>query len=273
MLPRNVQQGYSGLSDRDSSHDATATYAMPSCTTGGALKRTASCSSGRFLQTSWPFDGIERVEPSGEIAEEQQLPAVAGRRDDRRSNRTVGLERPLQAARVGAQRMHHAAGAADEHLPADHRRLRERGDVAVEAECPFQLQLRHLRGGQAGERGGSESRVVARRTPAVPDRRAASVERDRSVAAERRCRRRRVAAGLAEKSRPPPRARRGAADRRWSSSRRSPACAECASTVIALQRVDARRPAVGGTLVARGAAALIDRFAGRALGRRPLWPT
>src|SRR5215204_7044827 len=56
MLPLNVQHGYSGLSDRDSSHEATATYAMPSCTTGGALKRTASWSSGRFLHTSCPFD-------------------------------------------------------------------------------------------------------------------------------------------------------------------------------------------------------------------------
>ena len=53
-LPRNVQHGYSGFSARDSSHDDAPMYATPSTTRGGALRRTASCSSGRLRQTSFP---------------------------------------------------------------------------------------------------------------------------------------------------------------------------------------------------------------------------
>ena len=158
------------------------------------------------------------------------MPAVERRRDDRGADRPVGLERPLQAAGVGAQRVHHAAGAADEHLIADHRRLRERRDVALEAERPFQLQLRHLIGGQTGERGRRESRVVARRAPAVPGRTRCEVDeptdRSRQNAAGRGPR---LARQACRGTSPPPRARRGAADRRWSSSRRSRACAGCAS--------------------------------------------
>ena len=54
-LPRKVQHGYSGFSERVSSHEAAGMYAMPSWTTGGALRRTASCSSGLFRQNSLPL--------------------------------------------------------------------------------------------------------------------------------------------------------------------------------------------------------------------------
>ena len=61
------------------------------------------------------------------------------RSGDRRSHRTIGLEGPFQAAVLRAHRLDGSAGAADEHMAIEHRRLRVGGDVALEGECPFEL--------------------------------------------------------------------------------------------------------------------------------------
>ncbi len=162
--------------------------------------------------------------------------------------------------------MHHTASAADEHLVANHRWLREGGDIAVESKRPLELQLRHLCRTETGERGGSKASVVARGTPAVPGKGVIGTQRDRSIAAERRCRRRCIASGLAEKGRDGlafvvaqligdghHRAKiQGAQDPRGGHR---------------LERVDARGPAVRWLVVTCGAAALIDRVARRTLGR------
>ena len=170
---------------------------------------------------------IERVEPSGQVAKQEQLPAVGRRGDDGRANRAVGLKGPLQAARIGAQRIHHTAGAADEHLLPDHSRLRKGGDVAIEAECPFQLQARHLISGETSQRGRGKARVVAGRTPAIPQRSAANVDRDGVGRDRTRLPAVAYSRQACRENSPRPRARRGAADTRSSSSRRSRGCAEC----------------------------------------------
>ena len=71
MLPRNVQQGYSGLSERDSSHDATGMYAS-----AVVHDRRRAQADGLVLLGALPPHqlarrGIERVEPAREVAEQQ----------------------------------------------------------------------------------------------------------------------------------------------------------------------------------------------------------
>ena len=112
---------------------------------------------GTLAPNQLAVGGIERVEPAGQIAEEQHVTAVERRRDDAGANRAVGLKHPLEAAGRGAQRVHEPAGAPDEHLVADDRRLAERGDVTVEAERPLQLQPWHLARRQLRQFGRHET--------------------------------------------------------------------------------------------------------------------
>ncbi len=53
----------------------------------------------------------------------------------------------MQTAGSGVDRMNDAASTAHEHRAVDDRRRRERRDVAVEAECPLQLQASHVGSG------------------------------------------------------------------------------------------------------------------------------
>ena len=64
--------------------------------------------------------------------------------------------------------MNHSARAADEQHPVQHGRLRERCDVAVERERPFQLESSNGIGRQAGHIAGLEASVRVRWTPTVP---------------------------------------------------------------------------------------------------------
>ena len=169
MLPRNVQQAYSGLSERDSSHEATGTSARPSWMTGGALSRTDSCSSGRCFHSCLPVARVEGVEPAGQVAEQQDVSAVHRGGDDRRSDRAGRLIRPLQAAAVGAQRV-------------DRRRRRCRRtpgrrspSAAPNAEMSPSKPNAHFsfsRGtslaDEPGQRRRHEAGVVASGAPAVP---------------------------------------------------------------------------------------------------------
>src|SRR5258706_15910350 len=53
-LPRKVQQGYSGSTERVSSHDAAGTNTTPVSTAGGAVRGAASCGSARLVQSCLP---------------------------------------------------------------------------------------------------------------------------------------------------------------------------------------------------------------------------
>lgn len=145
-----------------------------------------------------PGGGVERVKPPGEIAEHQQVASLERRGDDRRADRAVGLERPLQASGVGAHRVHDAAGATDEDLIADHRRLGKRRDVPFETERPFQLQARDLLDCQPGANAGNEARVVSLGTPSIPRGHRHVAERHAAIGAVRLRPRTGLAAGLAE---------------------------------------------------------------------------
>ena len=91
--------------------------------------------------------------------------------------------------RVCAHGVHDAGGAADEDVAVDHGGLRERRDVAVEAEGPPQLQLRDLIGAEAGRGLRLKAGVAGAGTPAVPGDRRLHRQPDRAIRAERRRRR------------------------------------------------------------------------------------
>ena len=111
---------------------------------------------------------LERIEPARLIAERQRVFRSNPGRHDRRANRPVGLEGPLDATRSGPQGMDHAAGAPDEHLAVDDGRLRKRRHVAVESERPSQLQSPHLVDAQASRVSGLKTSVCRARAPPVP---------------------------------------------------------------------------------------------------------
>jgi hypothetical protein len=128
--------------------------------------------------------GVDRVEPAGEIAEQQCVTTTCDwRHHDRGTHGTGRLEYPLEAAALRAHRVHEAAGAADEDLIVDHGRRRERRHVAREAERPFEFQLRHTIGGESCARG-LKARVARRRAPPVPRGFGCCGEPHRSIGAE-----------------------------------------------------------------------------------------
>src|SRR5205085_2476163 len=71
----------------------------------------------------------------------------------------VRLEKPLDAAARGAERVDAAPWAADEHAAADDCRLCVRLEIAGKAEGPLQFQLRHIGGVEASGARVGEARV------------------------------------------------------------------------------------------------------------------
>src|SRR5271167_3912468 len=108
-----------------------------------------------------------------------------GNHDHGRANSPTGVVSPLDAAALGTQSVDGAAGAADENLPVEKRRKRQRVDVAFVPEGPLQLQVPHLVDGQPSDVGRLETSVIALRAPAVPDEFGLVVDGDSAVLAER----------------------------------------------------------------------------------------
>ena len=98
-------------------------------------------------------DCVDAVDHRAQIAEvgrrvRGRIRSITDR--DRRAHAAVGLECPVHAAVLQPQREHAPRSAADEHAIAGDGRIRGRGVLAVEPERPFQLQVRRLRGREAG---------------------------------------------------------------------------------------------------------------------------
>ena len=124
-----------------------------------------------------PFAGarVERVHVRAAVADIDYVALRVGARQrihhHRRTHAALGLDRPVQAAGLGVDRINPPLERAHEHPPADHGRLRG-PEIHGQAEYPFHLEPRHVLGTQAGRRRGLEARVEIIHAPAVPLRRA-----------------------------------------------------------------------------------------------------
>ena len=103
----------------------------------------------------------------------EDAPARGALAADRADHRRVAddralLERPVDAAGPGVERVDVAVVAARKHAARYDRRLRVVRHPLGEAERPLQLQLRHVRGGQARRCGGLEPGVREIVAPSVP---------------------------------------------------------------------------------------------------------
>src|SRR5262245_33850502 len=78
------------------------------------------------------------------------------------------MEDPTDASGLSGEGVYHPTCAPDKQIPAQDRRLREGGDVAIVAERPFQPQILRLVRCQLGHFARLESRVRRRWTPPVP---------------------------------------------------------------------------------------------------------
>src|SRR5579885_3503959 len=162
-LPRNVQQAYSGLLARVSSHDAAGMKTMPLACAAVPVSRVDSCASGLFFHNSRPVSAstpyahpIRSVNTSTCVA---PLATTTG----------ADLTGPL------ARYIHH------KHRAPKHRRRPERGHVALKPIRPFELQLAHLIQPDSARR--RIARVRCARSPAVPIRLCLPADLHRSVAA------------------------------------------------------------------------------------------
>ena len=127
---------------------------------------------GLRLPQQFAVLGVQREDVGLPVAEVHGVPgrALASNRSDRERvahDRSV-LERPVDAAGRGVERIDEPVVAPDEHASGRDRRLPVGGDAGRIAERPFQLQPRHLGGGQAGGARGLESGVRQVVAPAVP---------------------------------------------------------------------------------------------------------
>jgi len=98
--------------------------------------------------------------------------ADAERDDDecRGAHGTIGLEGPVEAASLCVHGVNDAAGAADKQNAAQNGGRGEGGDVALEAEGPFELEVAHLGGSQVGLHRGLKASVRGGGAPAGPAR-------------------------------------------------------------------------------------------------------
>ena len=172
-LPRNVQQGYCGSIARVSSHEAAGTNTRsPYAAARGRQARGLMVIDTR-LPDLLTCARIERVDPPELIAEDEVATQSILDCERLQAHRTVRAIRPVQTAGGGVDRMNEAASATHEHRAVDDGRRRERGDVAVEAECPFEFEAAHvvqrsrplLESGVRVRRRSSRSRCYARRRP------------------------------------------------------------------------------------------------------------
>ena len=124
--------------------------------------------------------GVERVRVRASVAEVRDVfPRAAGARSNHhaRADAALGLERPDDAAALRVERVHRAALAAHEQAAASDRR-ESAGRVCIrEAEGPFERQLRHLIGGEAGRRRRLETLIGDVDAPPVPLRALGRIER------------------------------------------------------------------------------------------------
>src|SRR5262249_32688796 len=122
--------------------------------------------------------GLDGVEPAGLIAEKKNVTLSQWHREHCGSNRSLGLELPLCASRLGAQRIDDTAGGSDKEVVTENGRLCESIHVAIESEGPAQLELRDLIGSQAGSGCRLKPCVSGCRAPSVPLRFGALVDFD-----------------------------------------------------------------------------------------------
>src|SRR6185503_10243344 len=93
--------------------------------------------------------GVEREHIRLQVAEVDDV-AAAGAADARRAaDAAIRLERPVGAAGRRIERVDRAVVAAYEDTAGDHRRVAVSLRATRKSECPFELQLRHVGGGDA----------------------------------------------------------------------------------------------------------------------------
>jgi len=128
--------------------------------------------------------GFEGVIPADLIAEQKRVPVTVGNHDHGRTNGSIRVEGPLDAAALRTQSMDRAAGAAHEKLAIEECGKREGVDVALVPESPLQLESLHLIDAQSCDFGRHEAGVIALGTPTVPDEFGPVVDRDSAIFAE-----------------------------------------------------------------------------------------
>src|SRR5579864_318286 len=121
-----------------------------------------------LLPAQPPGFGLDRIDPTGLVAEEQRMLPPRGNHQDGGAHGPVRFEIPVDAAGGGVERVDPASGTAHEQDLAEHGGLREGGDVAVEAEGPFQLEPPRLIDAEFGRGGRLVASVISRRAPPVP---------------------------------------------------------------------------------------------------------
>ena len=95
--------------------------------------------------------GFEGVIPADLIAEQKRVPVTVGNHDHGRTNGSIRVEGPLDAAALRPQRVDRATRTADEDLPVEEGGEREGVHVTLVTERPFEPELLHLIDGQAGD--------------------------------------------------------------------------------------------------------------------------
>jgi hypothetical protein len=122
-----------------------------------------------------PRLGVDGVRVRATVTEIHGVPRrtrPARVRSDGSGRTHAGLraKRPVGASGFPVQRVHRAGLTRDEQTAARDGWLGSRGQHAGEPECPFQLQLRHVRGRQPSPGHRLKAGIRHTRAPAVPRR-------------------------------------------------------------------------------------------------------